>query len=345
MTGHETTGSAGVKVMPVAHRSHPDEDTSEVIQQAIDRASLLGGAIVELLAARWFLDRPVVLKDNVELRGVGAGTCLKASLSFLESQGPHGGHPLITTDGAENVTIRGLTADQSAELLDANAARGRLKEYLIDIRYSKNVVVEQIQTTNPFTYSIAVVGSEHFRIRNNMTTVTTSGKYDQLDGIHVLGSSFGRILGNWVDQGAGADGDDGMAAHTMGEAVHDVTYEGNVIRGGRHGAGLQFAPGNEPIYNIAVLDNTFWGSPVGIRTGYYGGRAPLDNLVITGNKFVDIPGRAVDLFGRIAGIAVTNNELCRSGDIKIGAGRGNYARSNRISRRSRRAVDPQGAAK
>ncbi|WP_146202100.1 hypothetical protein [Kocuria rosea] len=131
----------------------------------------------------------------------------------------------------------------------------------------------------------------------------------------------------------------------MGEAVYDITYEDNVIRGGMHGAGLQFALGNEPIHNIAVLDNTFWGSPVGIHAGYYGGRASLENLVITGNKFVDIPGRAVDLFGRLASIAVTDDELCRSGDIKIGAGRGNYARGNRMSRRSRRAVDPQGAAK
>lgn len=335
MAGHEATGSTAVDLMTVAHRSHPDGNSSAVIQRAIDRASLLGGAIVELSAARWFLDRPVVLKDNVELRGVGAGTYLKASLSFLESQGPHGGHPLITTDGAENVTIRGLVADQSAEILDANVARGRLKEYLIDIRYSRNVVVKQVQTTNPFTYSSAVVGSECVCISNSRTTVTTSGKYDQLRGIHVLGSSFGRISGNWVDQGAGADGDDGMAAHTMGEAVHDITYEGNVIRGGRHGAGLQFALDNEPIYSIAVLDNTFWGSPVGIHTGYYGGRAPLDNLVITGNKFVDIPGHATDLFGRLAGIAVTNNKLCRSGDIKIGVGRRNYARGNRISRRSR----------
>ncbi|WP_146202099.1 hypothetical protein [Kocuria rosea] len=212
MAGHEATGSTAVDLMTVAHRSHPDGNSSEVIQQAIDRVSLLGGAIVELSAARWFLDRSVVLGDNVELRGDGAGTYLEASLSFLESQGPHGGHPLITTDGSENATIRGLVADQSAEILDTNVARGRLKDYLIHIRLSRNVVVERVQTPNPCTYPIAVVGSERFCIRNNRTTVTTSGKYDQLDGIHLLGSSFGRISGNWVDQGAGADGDDRMAA-------------------------------------------------------------------------------------------------------------------------------------
>lgn len=46
---------------------------------------------------------------------------LKAGPDFLEFEGPFGGHPpLITTNGALNVTISQLTADQNGEELDAN---------------------------------------------------------------------------------------------------------------------------------------------------------------------------------------------------------------------------------
>ncbi|MFC4902313.1 hypothetical protein [Kocuria oceani] len=234
----------------------------------------------------------------------------------------------MTTDGADNVTIKDLTGDHSGDLLKANDSAGRMYEYLIDVRYSTNVRVEGILTRNPFTYSIAVVASNRFSIRRNATTVATSGLYDQLDGIHVLDSHEGMVVGNHVDQGAVADGDDGLVAHAMGGAVHDVVFMHNTVRGGRHGAGMQFAVGDDGIHDITVVGNWFWESPVGVHTGYYEGHGPVDRIVVRDNTFVDIPGRSVDFFGRLSGITVTDNVRCRSGKFKVDAGKGNRVEGN-----------------
>ncbi len=218
------------------------------------------------------------------------------------------------------MTISRLTADHSGDLWEANSIDGRLNEYLIDVRHSENAVVEDVITKNPFTYSIAVVGSSRFCVRNSKTTAATSGRYDQLDGIHVLGSHDGLVAGNYVDQGRGTDGDDGLAAHTMGETVHDIEFLNNTVRGGRHGAAMQLALGEKHIYNVTVRNNLFWGSPVGVHTGYYGGDAPICNVGVSGNIFIDIPGRSIDLFGRLSGVSVKDNKRIRSGNTRVDTG-------------------------
>ena len=87
--------------------------------------------------------------------------------------------------------------------------------YLIDVRDSENAVVIGVRTRNPFSYSIAVVGSSGFCVSRCNTQVATSGLYNQLDGIHVLDSNDGQVIGNYVDQRIGTDGDDGLVAHTI----------------------------------------------------------------------------------------------------------------------------------
>ena len=158
---------------------------------------------------------------------------LKAGPKFLDSTGPDGGYPIVTTAGASNVTIANLTADQSGDVLNGNAApNNRLTAYLIDVRNSHNVVVDGVYTRNPFTYSIAVVGSNDFCVVHCNTRVATSGRYNQLDGIHILDSDTGQVIDNYVNQGAGTDGDDGLVAHTIGAPVYDVLYANNTVRGG-----------------------------------------------------------------------------------------------------------------
>lgn len=274
------------------------------------------------------LDKPLVLKSNVALKGQGAATVLKAGPGFLSSKGPFGGHPLITTNGANNVTIAGLTADHSGDQLDGNAP-GRLSEYLVDVRHSKNALVEGVLTRNPFTYSIAVVASSDFCVRNNQTVATSSGSYDQLDGIHITDSHGGVVEGNTVDQGQGADGDDGLVAQSIGAEVHDVVYRNNRVRGGPHGSGLQLAVGKHSIHNITVENNTFWGSPNGIQTGYYDGNAAVRDIQVSGNSFTDMPGPWLTFHGELQNISVTDNTICRTGGLKLGDGAGIKATNNK----------------
>lgn len=307
----------------------PDDATDDgpPIQAAIDRASVTGGGVVTLPAGTLLVNAPLTVKRNVTLQGRGASTVVKAGPRFLTRSGPFGGYPLITTNGAVNVTVANLTADHSGNTLNGNV-RGRLNEYLVDIRWSRNVVVRGVTTRNPFTYSIVAASSKQFCILENRTSSTTRGRYDQLDGIHILNSSFGDVVGNVVDQGAGGatgDGDDGLVAHTMNGAVHDVRYVGNKVRGGRHGHGMQFALSatTDQIYNITVADNEFWGSPAGIITGYYGAAGLVRSVAITGNNFHHNDRNAVRITGRPSEVAVTNNRSCASGPLTVVAGPGN----------------------
>jgi polygalacturonase len=319
-------------------------DNTGAIQRAINAAAAAGGGVVALSAGTFLIDGHLRMKSNVELTGIGPATVLKAGPQLLGSTGPEGGYPLVTTSGAANVTIANLTADQSGNILDGNANPGaRLSAYLIDVRYSHNVIVDGVFTRNPLTYSIAVVGSNDFCITHCNTRVATSGLYDQLDGIHVLDSNTGQVIDNYIDQRVGTDGDDGLVAHTMGAPVYDVLYANNTVRGGNDGDGMQLAVGNHPIYNIVIRDNDFWGSPFGIRTGYWdtGTNGAVYDITISSNYIHDlVPGRAfpdggnaIDIggFGPITLVtytAVTYNRTCNAGSIIVVPGIGNTVANN-----------------
>ena len=330
-------------------------DNTGAIQGAIDAAASAGGGVVALGAGTFLIDGHLVLKNNVKLTGVGPATVIKAGPKFLDSTGPDGGYPLITTAGASNVTITNLTANQSGNVLNGNAnPQSRFSAFLVDLRDSHNVVADDVYTRNPFTYSIAVVGSSDFCVTHCNTQVATSGLYDGLDGIHILDSNTGQVIENHVDQRIGTDGDDGLVAHTIGAPVYDVLYAGNTVRGGNYGDGMQLAVGNYPIYDLTIRNNDFWGSPFGIRTGYYdtGINGAVHNIVISGNYIHDLVpgvafpngGNAIDIgdFGAIAPVTyimVTGNRTCNAGIIRVVNGVGNTVTHNyTCSRRTDPAI-------
>ena len=175
--------------------------------------------------------------------------------------------------------------------------------------------------------------------------MATSGLYYGLDGIHVLDSHEGQIINNHVDQRIGADGDDGLVAHTIDAPVYDVLYADNTVRGGNDGDGMQLAVGNYPIYNLTIRDNNFWGSPFGIRTGYWdtGVNGAVRNIVVSDNYVHDlVPGKAfpdggnaIDIggFGAVApvtNVTVTDNLICDAGIITVVKGEGNTTSDNRF---------------
>jgi polygalacturonase len=340
------TGATAGRVFQPAVLANGVTDNTNAVQRSIDAASAAGGGIVALPAGTIVVNGHLALRSNVELRGAGPATVLKAGPSFLAATGPEGGYPLITTSGASNVTIANLTANQNGLVLNGNQNPGqRLAGYLIDVRDSRNAVVENVSTRNPFTYSIAVVGSRDFCVRHCNTQETSSGRYTGLDGIHILDSNTGQVIDNHVDQRLGQDGDDGLVAHTINAPVYDVLYADNNVRGGNLGDGMQLAVGNYPIYNVTIRDNNFWGSPYGIRTGYYTASAggAVRDITITqnfihnlvpGEAFPD-GGNAVDIggFGAVApvsDITVTGNRVCAAGRIIVPAGNGDVVKRNRI---------------
>ncbi len=302
-------------------------DDAGAIQNAIDVAGRRGGGVVTLPAGRFMINSSLILKNNVKLTGVGPATVIKAGPKFLSAQGPGGGYPIITTAGASDTTIANLTADQSGDRLDGNVGP-RLSGYAVEGRDSSNVVIDGVNTRNPFTYSIAMVDSTNFCVENSNAQVSASGRYNQLDGIHILDSNSGQVINNSVESG-----DDGLVAHTIGASVHDVLYANNKVRGGANDDGMQLAVGNFPIYNITIEYNDFYGSRFGIRTGYYDNRTgAVHDITISGNYIHDLaqgkefPAIKIGGFGGlgpIKNVTVTNNQACNAGTITVQPGPGN----------------------
>ncbi len=302
----------------------PEGTDGLALQRAIDAVHEAGGGTVQLAAGTTYLtDEHILVRSAVSLVGAGPSTVVKAGPRFLETRGPNDGYPLLTTHGAEDVRIADLTADQSGDLLDGNV-ENRLHEYLVDVRRSRRVVVERVSTVNPFSYSIASVGSTDFTIRGCRTRVRTSGRYTQLDGIHVLDSSYGLVVDNDVDQGGpGRDGDDALVAHTMGRDCHHVVYRGNRVRSGRFGGGMQLAVGDGDIHHITVADNVFHDSPSGVRVGDYGGDGVVRAITIggsrrDGNVFTRNERFAVRMLTRLGGdVHVSHNTSIGSGGFLL----------------------------
>lgn len=340
----KATGATKTQVFPIAHLVGDGKtDNYIAIQSAITSAGNAGGGTVTLPTGSFLINGHLIMKNNVTLEGSGPSTIIKAGPKFLDST-PAIGYSIISTNGASNVTIANFTADQQGNQLDANSVN-RFLGYVIHDYNSTNVLVRGVYVRNPFAYSIVAEDSTKFCFENNNTQVDTSGKYDQLDGIHILNSSFGDVLNNYIDQGYGADGDDGLVAHTIDGSVHDVTYAGNIVRGGKGGSGMQLALTNptDTIYNIKIQNNEFWGSPRGIRTGYYGGTGgSVYNIIIGGspktgnyihdNTFNDTQsGDAVNIYGNGIdpyNITVSYNRACNAGTFSVGSGNNNVVGHN-----------------
>lgn len=340
----KATGATATRVFPVTGLSKNGKtDNYPAIQATINQASVAGGGIVKLPAGTFVINGHLEMKDNVTLVGVGPTTVIKAGPKFLNSSSAVG-YSVVAATNASNVTIANFTADQQGNKLDGNKI-DRFLGYVVHVYNSKNVIVNGVYTRNPFTYALVAEDSTQFCFKHNNTQVDTSGKYDQLDGIHILNSSFGDVLDNYVDQGYGADGDDGLVAHTIDGSVHDITYAGNKVRGGKGGAGMQLALTNstDTIYNIKIQNNEFWDSPRGIRTGYYGGTGgSVYNITIGGsprtgnyihdNTFNDTKtGDAVNIYGNGIdpyNIVVAYNEACKAGTFSVGTGKNIFLERN-----------------
>jgi hypothetical protein len=253
-----------------------------------------------------------------------------AGPKFLKTTGTGGGYPIVSTAGADNVTIANLIANQSGNTLNGNVAT-RLYSYVVEARDSTNILFNNVSVINPFTYSIAMVASSNFCVENSSVNAsTTDGKYNQQNGIHVLDSNTGAVINNNI-----ISGDDGLAAHTLGEPVYNVLFANNTVDGGTGASGLQFAVGSPyAIYGITVENNDFTGSELGIHTGYYGATATgnvynismsnnyIYNL-LDGTSSLSVQMGDSDQVGTVTNVTVGNTLLCNAGAIEVQSGSGN----------------------
>lgn len=286
-------------------------DSSTEIQTAINTASShSGGGQVVLQAGTYTIDKTIDVGANVVLTGAGE------SSTTLIAGSTHNVDPMVTTDDHANITVENLTINQDGE---SKASKQSLSYYLIEARGGSNTLFQNVATREPTTYSMVAVSTSDFCFQYNNVEQDPgeNGKFTQLDGIHILNSSNGDVLDNYVDNSynGATDGDDGLVAHAYGGTVSNVTYAGNVVRGGKNGEGMGVWISSGTISNITVTDNEFWGEG-GIHPGASGS---LTNSSFTDN-ILHNNAEGITLAG--SGLTVTGNYLCSSGSVSI-TGSGN----------------------
>lgn len=303
-----TSGATGAgspsKTFPVGPPTSGDNSTQ--IQAAIASATSSGGGIVSLQAGTYTIAQTITLGTGVVLSGAGESTTTLMAASTANVD------PMITTGGSSNITVQNLTVNQNGS---SSASSQSLTYYMVEDRSGSNVIFQNIATRDPSTYSMVAVSASDFCFRGNNIEqdAAENGKFNQLDGIHILNSTNGDVRDNYVDNsfGGATDGDDGLVAHAIGGTTANITYAGNVVRGGQNGAGMGIwvASGGK-ITNITVTGNEFWG----LSGPHPGDTNAFTGSSITGNNLHNDPG-GMQIAG--TGLTVTGNQSCASGAITI----------------------------
>jgi len=343
------TGATATTVTTVAPSGNVTSTADVIaIQNAVQSASNAGGGIVRLTSgATYYLNGSGGSTGQSSAIGMRAGVTLdlngatiKAGTNFFAGATAYSGYSMVSTMQNNNITIKNGTFDHSGDTLNGNVT-GRLSAYMVESRGSTNVVIDGITTKNPFTYSIAVLDTVTGVVRNCKTSVSTAGKYNQLDGIHLLNSSRIDVVDNTADQsfgGATGDGDDGIALQAAygGTGCHDVAVKNNLASGGHNGSDLQLAGGDYPVYNVVVQNNNFYGTAAGrgLRTGNYGtGNVAIHDVTVggsfgLGNDFIGCTAYAVDLSALPGTNEVVTYNRTNAGAFTVPTGTGNVNSNN-----------------
>lgn len=291
--------SAALNAFAYGAKGDGSTDDRAAIQAALDAAAAAGGGVVYLPAGTYIINKYLTIGSKVRLVGAGMSvTTIKCGSTFTAGgTAPLGGGYSMIQVAALNqtdVAISDFTCDgnESANRATLSVAGSRLSSYLIDMRNVTGLRIERVATRNSWTYNIMVLSCSQFAVTGcDVRSPNTTGVYNQLDGIHILGSNAGRVAGNYVDNGIGGDADDGLVCHVLsgGTAAYDIVYADNTVRGGTNGSGIQIAGDTVLIRDVTISGNNFWGSPTGIHIGFYAGTGnqPIRSVSIVGNTIRD----------------------------------------------------------
>lgn len=257
------------------------------IQRALD-----SGGRVQLGSCVYRINGPLEIPSSTSLRGAGrARTVLRLTRA---SRTENGGFSVVLQQrrGEHDVRVSRLTVDANEHAVRSTVARSRYRVWsaIVDIRYATDVRITRVAVRHPYSYGIMLWDDHRSRVTRSRTSVSTSGVYDQLDGIHIAGGSHILVSRNRIDQrGGGRDGDDGVAIRIPEQlsTCDHIRVTRNRIRGGSNGAGLQIAIANRPgCSHLRITRNVVHGSPLGLHQRWYSGsRAPIRDVTIARNLF------------------------------------------------------------
>jgi hypothetical protein len=299
-------------------------------------ATLTHGGEVILPAGTWTIDSGIAVGSNVTLEGQGEGaTILKAGSTFLNSKGPAGGYPMVYADDASNVTVEDLTLDQQGQTLAAVNAGGRTNEMILSDESSTNVLFYNVETEDPFSYSIGELNATQFCFSGDTTQVNTSGLYSQLDGIHLHNGSDGDVTDDFADQCHGTDGDDAIALQAWGGSVSKINIADNTsCSASANALRLAETESTDSIFDVQADANLFENSPGGVSTGYFPDGGSIYGVDIDYNEFSGVtlsPG--VEILdppgGTVTDTLVEYN--CGAATWELASGTGNVNTGNTAS--------------
>jgi len=288
-----TTASAAI-YSPISYTSacqwDNTHDVSNCIQAAINAAAKSGGGTVQIPSGTWYLAKPLSLKSNLVLQGVGsaelAPTVNNQSTSDL----------LLDGNGLNNVTVQSITFDGGGQDFPNGSA-------VIHVGGSTGVMFNGIKVQNSRGPAMSLTGGMNNSGINN--------------------SSFVNIGNHWKTTKKTTDRVQGVLfwdASNVPQTHDEKNFATNNYFEDIGLDALQFTQQD----NFTASNNRFnlWGAgewaaitapdyPAGIYT------TQSTNATISNNVILNAPGAGIDAPG-IQGSTISGNVISGSGSAGIG---------------------------
>jgi polygalacturonase len=133
------------------------------IQKTIDQCSVQGGGVV-LVPAGTFITGSIKLKNNVTLH-LQHQAVLQASTDSVDYPGDKKNKSVIAIDSVENVSIAGDGTIDGMGIYFSVANEAPNRPFLVLVKDSKNIRLEDITLKNSAYWTLKLLGSEHVFIR------------------------------------------------------------------------------------------------------------------------------------------------------------------------------------
>jgi polygalacturonase len=243
------------------------------LQGAIDQCAKGSGGAV-LLTAGTYLSGPLTLRSHVHLV-LEQGATLLGSLDMedypIRTDAPWRRVSLLHADHVQDIAITGAgTIDGNgkvwwdAQMNRQKGARENQRPLLIDLTYSKQILIEGVTIRNSPQYNITAFWCDGLTVRN--VTILNPGKgAPNTDGIDPVSTSHVLIEHDTIDTG-----DDNVAIKSglVERGDPNVPSSDIVIRDCTFRAGHGLSIGSETaggVRNVTVERVTFTGTRQGIR--------------------------------------------------------------------------------
>lgn len=335
-------------------KSSIDEVAKSIdLQEEIDQVSANGGGIVNVPKGVYEVDKKIILKSNVHLKGAGMGKTI-VKLNLEKSKGtPDDSSILVSESNAQNIKISALTFNGEKEKREKQINDGY--SHTVVLQFVDGFDISEVEVVHSPSASIMLFNTKNGKVRDSR--IIDGGS----NGIIGLQSTENvQITNNIINH---TDHQNGIfISYQEGKSSHNITIEGNKVDdAGDFGieVGHLVEDGHEQHVNIVVRNNEVIGSRnSGIafrtvsdgvienntikgygKTGGYGG----DGIFVEGwkNKSVNVKvssNRVEQTYntGDANAIYVTgmDNTIIENNEIIASRGKGLFIQASKIGKQT-----------